>query len=80
MESQAIDTENIVETQSPKRLWLKMMRVSKDMSQIEVAKAIHTNQVTYSQIESGKINPSVQTAKRLGDFFGFDWTRFYEEK
>ena len=32
-----------------------------------------------SMIESGKRHPSVELAKRIASFLGFDWTLFYEE-
>lgn len=61
-----------------KRLWLKALRIQKDMSQVDVSKALGINQVSYSQIERGVITPTVKNAKALGAYFGFDWTMFYK--
>lgn len=33
-----------------------------------------------ANIEVGNINPSVPTAKIIGDYLGFNWTLFFEEE
>lgn len=31
-------------------------------------------------IETGRSNPSVSSAKAIGEYLGFDWTLFFEEE
>jgi DNA-binding XRE family transcriptional regulator len=47
------------------------------LSQKAVSEAIPIRQVSYCNIENGKRNPSVETAKRIAALLGFDWTLFY---
>ena len=63
-----------------KRTWLKVMRAERDLTQTMTAKLCGISQMEYSYIESGRMVPTKEEAKAIGEFFGFDWTRFYEEK
>jgi transcriptional regulator with XRE-family HTH domain len=33
----------------------------------------------YSVVETGERKPSVKTAKKIANAFGFDWTKFFED-
>lgn len=62
------------------REWLKDIRESQHLSQAEISKQVNVTQPTYSNIEIGKRNPSVEAAKRIADVLGFPWTRFFEDE
>lgn len=62
-----------------KRVWLATARLEKDMRQNEVAEAAGIAPVTYCLIETGKAKPKPETAKRIANVLGVDWTKFYEE-
>lgn len=59
--------------------WLKAIRIERGMTQNEVAHRAKIAQPTYTNIETGKRNPSVMTAKLIADILGFDWTEFFEK-
>ena len=61
------------------RTWLKDIRESQHISQLEIAEQANISQPSYSNIEMGRRNPSVEAAKKIADVLGFPWTRFYEE-
>lgn len=50
------------------------------MSQKEVADEAGISQTAYCNIESGRRNPSVKVAQKLGKVLGFDWTEFFPER
>ena len=60
------------------REWLKEKRKAKGLSTFQVARALGMSQSHYSMIEAGTRRPSVEKAKKIGDFLKFDWARFYE--
>lgn len=62
------------------RQWLIDLRLKKLLSQKEVCEAVGIAQPTYWEYEHGKSRPSPETAQRLGEVLGFDWTRFFTEK
>ena len=62
------------------REWLIDFRKKSGLPQKAIAKEAGISQPAYCTIESGKINPSPKTAKRIADVLGFDWTLFFEEK
>ena len=62
------------------RTWLKVRRVAWQLKSGDVAKAAGISQPVYSQIENGKKNPSVATAKRIASVLGFEWTKFFEDE
>ena len=62
-----------------KRVWLATARLEKDMRQNELAEAAGIAPVTYCLIETGKTKPKPETAKRIANVLGVDWTKFYEE-
>jgi transcriptional regulator with XRE-family HTH domain len=40
---------------------------------------VQITQPSYSNIEMGKRNPSVDAAKKIANVLGFPWARFYED-
>lgn len=58
--------------------WLKTIREEKGYSQLDVANMAKIKQPTYCNIENGERRPSVDTAKKIAGFLGFNWTRFYD--
>lgn len=61
------------------RDWLRKKRAEQRLSEMEVARRAGIAQPFYHNIEMEYKNPSVNTAKKIGEILGFDWTRFYEE-
>ena len=64
------------------RDWLVTLRKHQGLSQYEVANRCGISQSYYASIETGsRGNPlSVETAKKIANVLGFDWTRFYEDE
>ncbi len=58
---------------------IKHLRESRKLRQKDVAAAIGVTPASYCDIENGKNLPSVETAKRIGTFFGFEWWRLFED-
>ena len=48
------------------------------MSQKDAAAKVGISQPSYCDIEHGKINPSIKTAKAIGELLGVDWTKLFE--
>ena len=48
---------------------IKALRLAHNYSQKEVAKGVGVSQGTYSDLESGKNDPSLSTLKKLSDFY-----------
>ncbi|MCI8728443.1 MAG: helix-turn-helix transcriptional regulator [Clostridia bacterium] len=61
-----------------KLLWLKEIRQKRGLSTYEVASNIGISQSLYSSIENGIKNVSVASAKKIAEFYGFEWTVFFE--
>ena len=61
------------------RTWLKDIREEQHMSQQEISERAEIAQPSYSNIELGKRNPSVDAAKKIASILNFPWTRFYDE-
>lgn len=59
------------------RHWLTKLRNKKSLTQQQVADAINIDRSFYCQIESSVRNPSVDTAKKIAEILGFDWTIFF---
>jgi transcriptional regulator with XRE-family HTH domain len=49
---------------------IKQLRFAKDMSQGDLAKALHVAQTTVSQWESNDRKPSIDTLSQIADYFG----------
>lgn len=58
---------------------LKEYRMKRDVTQEEVAKECGIKRSYYSMIETGKRTPSVSVAKRLAEYFDFNWTLFFTQ-
>lgn len=71
-----MDTERRIDVPN----WLKEERNRKGVSQKSIAETIGIARVSYARIENGERNPSVETAKKIADVLGFEWTRFYEDE
>ena len=61
------------------REWLVAIRKKAGYSQKDICNAVQISQPTYWEYEHGVCTPTVATAKRIGDFLDFDWTRFYDD-
>ena len=63
------------------RNWLKKAREDHGMSTYSVAKEAGISQTYYSAIELGMRGAKmpVQTAKKIAEVLGFDWTMLYED-
>lgn len=62
------------------REWLKDIRRQKGLQAQETAELSGISVSYYCQIENGKRNCPVPTAKAIAAVLGFDWTRFYDEE
>lgn len=62
------------------REWLNAIREKHRMTQENVAEKSGISRVYYTRIENGDYNVPVDTAKKIAEALGFDWTRFYEEE
>ena len=60
--------------------WLKKIREEKEKTQEEIAVVANLSRSHYTNIENGERRPSVETAKKIAEELGFDWTRFYEDE
>lgn len=60
-----------------KRDWLKEIRKEKNMTQIEVAKAVGIAKSSYSLIENGERNPSGKVAIQIAQLLEFDMSLFF---
>lgn len=60
--------------------WLVSKRVSKGLTQEDLADAIDMKRTTYASIEQGYRRASVDNAKTIANFFGFEWPVFFETK
>ncbi|CAM4019333.1 helix-turn-helix transcriptional regulator [Mesobacillus zeae] len=60
------------------RTWLHEERAAAKRTQEEVAEAAGIKRPYYSQIESGVRRPSVDVAKKIAGYIGFDWVLFFE--
>ena len=60
------------------REWLRYIRKTKQLTLREVAKETGVSIASYSAYEEGKRRPRPEAAKRIAEFLGFEWARFYE--
>ena len=60
------------------RQWLHDARKKKQLSQSQVAKQVGISQPAYCDIENSNRNPHPDTAKKIAEVLGFNWTRFFE--
>lgn len=60
------------------REWLEQIRKEKGLTMREVAAKSGIAECYYSQIENGKRNLPVNTAKAIASALDFEWQKFYE--
>ena len=60
------------------RKWLIRIRNELNLSTYAIAKISGISQSYYSQIETGKRNVPVHTAKKIAAAMNFDWQRFFD--
>ena len=58
---------------------LKTLRESKHLTTREIAQMANMSYGHYSNIENGKRQPSVKTAKVLADILGFEWADLFKK-
>ena len=58
---------------------LKELRKNNRISQEFLATVVGVSQSTISQIEQGRIKPSVPLAKKIATVLGCNWTDFFED-
>lgn len=61
------------------RDWLRTLRVNRNMTQAVLAERVNIDITAIGKYESGERRPSVETAKKIADELGFDWTKFFED-
>lgn len=61
-----------------KREWLCVKRKSKNATHKEVADACGIKRQYYGMIENGVSNPSVDVAKKIATYLGFEWALFFD--
>jgi transcriptional regulator with XRE-family HTH domain len=58
---------------------LKARRTAKGMTQQQLADEIHCVRTVIANIETGLAQPSIPTAKAIGQALGFNWWQFFED-
>lgn len=53
------------------------LRKARKMTLENVARAIGVSTACYAGVESGRARPSVKLAKRVANYFDFDWTELF---
>lgn len=59
---------------------LKALRTEKGMTQLQLAEEIKCARTVIANIECGIAQPSIATAKALGETLGVNWWEFFEEE
>ena len=57
---------------------IKELRISKGLTQEQLASECGVQRTTITMIEIGENKPSVELAKKLGVIFEVDWKGFFE--
>lgn len=60
------------------RQWLIDIRNGQKLTQAAVAEKANISQPAFCDIERGVNDPKPETAMRIAEVLGFDWTRFYK--
>lgn len=63
-----------------KKEFLREKRIQKNLTQNDLAKLIKKDRTLITKIENGDANPSVETAKSLGNILEIDWTIFFRNE
>ena len=61
------------------RNWLKELRVSKNLTQENLANLIGISRTMITEIENGNASPSIQSAKKIAYILGFSWIKFFDD-
>lgn len=61
------------------RGWLREIREAKGFSQAKLAATVGIAQPSLANIENGKTNPTISTAKKIAKVLKFDWTLFFKD-
>ena len=61
------------------RVWLREIRESRNLTQEKIASNLGITRQHIGLIENGNATPSVETAKKIANVLGFNWTRFFED-
>ena len=59
---------------------VSLYRENRKLSQSELGKKIDQSAKYISDIENGRRNISIKTAKKLAEVFDISWMRFFNEK
>lgn len=60
-----------------RRDWLKEIRLSKGLTQVEVADQVEISLRFYQMIEQGVKTPSIKNAMKIGDLLEFDFIKLF---
>lgn len=58
---------------------LKEIREKAGLSQQQLADQVGVGRTTITMIESGENTPSVDTAKKIGEVLGIEWSKLFED-
>ena len=58
---------------------LKELRMTKMITQKQLADIVGVERATIGNIENKVSQPSIKTAMTVGKYFNVDWRKFYEE-
>lgn len=62
------------------RTWLKQKRISRNLTQEQVAAKANIARTTYAMIEQNQRDPSVNVAKKIAKTLDFEWSLFFEDE
>lgn len=60
--------------------WLETARINCGMTKTALAEIVNVDISVIGKYERGERRPSVETAKKIAEALGFDWTRFFEDE
>lgn len=60
--------------------WLKEKRLSRNMTQEQLAKEVGISRTMITELENGNAKPSVKTAKAIAKVLDFSWTLFFDKE
>lgn len=63
-----------------KREWLKHLRNEKDLTVREIAGVFGISHQHYSDVETGRRNPSIELSLKMAEFFGEPIESFLEDR
>ena len=61
------------------RDWLKKKRLEAGLTLQQLSECIGVSWQSLAYYENGERRPTPETAKKIGAYLGFDWTRFYDD-